>query len=212
MTELQAGIYQHYKGGEYQLLYVAENEADKQEVVVYKSLKDNKIWTRSLSEWNELIERDGESVKRFEYIRELEEDSMEHKYKRALADYQNLLKTSFKEKQDFAKFALNSFLQDLLPVYDHLKMSINTLPPAEHDNAWVKGVEYVLKQFKDILNDNGVKEIKTVGEKFDYNFMEAIEGEGEKVVAEIMPGYTLHDRLIRPAKVKVSVEKIKNEK
>ena len=210
MKELQVGIYKHYKGGEYQLLYVAKNEKDQKETVVYKSLSDNKIWTRPLSQWIELIEMDEKSVKRFEYIRASEEDSMENKYKRALADYQNLLKTSLKEKQDFAKFALNSFLQDLLPVYDHLKMSISTLPPAEHDNAWVKGVEYVLKQFKDILNDNGVKEIKTVGEKFDHNFMEAIEGDGEDVITEIMSGYTLHDRLIRPAKVKVGIEKIKN--
>ena len=210
MKELQVGIYKHYKGGEYQLLYVAKNEKDQKETVVYKSLSDNKIWTRPLSQWIELIEMDEKSVKRIEYIRASEEDSMENKYKRALADYQNLLKTSLKEKQDFAKFALNSFLQDLLPVYDHLKMSINTLPSSEHDNAWVKGVEYVLKQFKDILNDNGVKEIKTVGEKFDHNFMEAIEGDGPHLITEIMSGYTLHDRLIRPAKVKVGIEKIKN--
>lgn len=212
MKDLKMGIYQHYKGDEYQLLYLVKNENDQKDMVVYRSIKDSKIWVRPLSQWNEIIEKEGQSMKRFEYIKEVEEESMEHKYKRALADYQNLLKSSLKEKQEFAKFALKDFLQDLLPVYDHLKMSVSSLPAAEKESAWVKGVEYVLKQFKDILSEKGVVEIKTVGEKFDHNLMDAITGEGETVVEEIMAGYTLNGRLIRPAKVKVGINKIKKEK
>jgi len=78
------------------------------------------------------------------------------------------------------------------------------LPAEEENSAWVIGVKYVLKQFKDNLATRGVEEIKTVGEKFDHNTMEALDGEGETVSKEVMPGYKLNGRLIKAAKVIVS--------
>lgn len=212
MKDLKKGIYQHYKGAEYEFLQIAESENDKEALVIYRALKDNRLWARPLSQWVEELEYKGKKVNRFKFIKESEEEGYEARYKRALADYQNLLKNSVKEKQEFIKFALNDFLQEILPVYDHLKMSLHSLPEIEKENAWVKGVEYVLKQFKTVLNDKGVKEIITVGEKFDHNLMDAIEGEGETVVTEIMPGYTLNGRVIRAAKVKVSSGEDKNNK
>jgi molecular chaperone GrpE len=203
MEKLQAGIYQHYEGGRYELLFVAEQTETKEAMVVYRSLKNQKIWARPLFNWQEKIKQDGKKQDRFIKIEDIEEKDFEHQYKLALADYQNLLKQSVKDKSDFAKYALNDFLQELLPVYDHLKMSLSTLPDNEKDSAWVKGVEYVLKQFKDLLSTRGVEEIKTVGEKFDHNLMEALEGQGEKVLKEIMSGYTLNGRVIRAAKVVV---------
>lgn len=203
MKKLQAGIYQHYKGGKYELLFVAEHTENKEAMVIYRSLKDKKIWSRPLSNWQKKIEKEGEKQDRFIKIDDVEEKDFEYQYKLALADYQNLLKQSAKDKADFAKYALNDFLQDLLPVYDHLKMSLSSLPDNEKESAWVKGVEYVLKQFKDLLSTRGVEEIKTVGDKFDHNLMEAIEGRGDKVIKEIMPGYTLNGRVIRAAKVVV---------
>jgi|GEM_PF-210731 len=131
-------------------------------------------------------------------------ESWEHKYKRALADYQNLLKQTAKDRGEFIKYALGDFLFDLLPVYDHLKMSLVGLSEEESKNAWVEGVRHVLKQFKEVLNSNGIEEIKAVGEKFDHNTMEAIDGSGEKVKQEIMPGYKLNGKVIRPAKVIVT--------
>lgn len=209
MEKLQTGIYKHYKGGEYELLYIAKQTESEEELAVYRSLKDNKIWTRSLVNWQEEVEADGENRARFTFLESIEPEDWEHKYKLALADYQNLLKQSAKDKEGFMKFALGDFLQDLIPVYDHLKMSIATLPDNEKDSAWVKGVEYVLKQFKDLLVTKGVEEIKTVGEKFDHNLMEALEGEGDLVVKEVMAGYTLNDRVLKAAKVIVADSKAK---
>ncbi|MCF7860172.1 nucleotide exchange factor GrpE [Patescibacteria group bacterium] len=201
MEKLQTGIYQHYKGGKYELLFTAEQTETQEAMVIYRSLKDQKIWTRPASMWSEKVSIDGQEKLRFTFLKSIESEDWEHKYKLALADYQNLLKQSAKDKIDFAKFALSDFLQELLPVYDHLKMSLATLPDNEQDSAWVKGVEYVLKQFKDLLESRGVQEIKTTGEKFDHNLMEALEGEGDKVIKEVMAGYTLHGRTIRAAKV-----------
>ena len=123
------------------------------------------------------------------------------KYLRVLAEEQNLIKRQTVEKEEFVKYANQEVLSEFLIVYDHLKLSIGSLPDAEKASAWVKGVEYTVKQFKDLLSVNGVEEIKTTSEKFDPNTMEAVEGQGEKVVKEIMTGYKLNGKVIRAARV-----------
>jgi len=202
MKEIKKGIYRHYKGGEYRILNEALNTENKEAVVVYQDLKDkNKIWVRPRSMFLEEVEIKGEKRPRFEFLRDDEIEPWEHQCKRALADYQNLLKQSAKDKEEFAKYALSDFLFDILPVYDHLKMSLFGLSEEEGKNAWAEGVRHVLKQFKEVLSARGVEEIKTKDEIFDHNIMEAIDGSGEKVKQEIMPGYKLNGKVIRPAKV-----------
>lgn len=138
---------------------------------------------------------------------EIEGGAADQKYLRALADYQNLLRQHAADKTNFIKFALANFLEEILPVYDHLKLSVASLPEAEKNNSWVAGVTYVLKQFKDTLESHGIEEVKTVGEKFDHHNMEAMEGEGEEVIREVMAGYKLNGKLIRAAKVVVGESK-----
>lgn len=146
-----------------------------------------------------------ELVKQF--IEAINQKDWEGKYKRALADYQNLIKNTEKNQAEFVKYALKDTILDLLNVYDHLKLSLSSLPEAEKKSAWVEGVGYVLKQFKELLENKGVKEIKSLGEKFDYQSMEALEGDGEYVIKEVSCGYTLNNKLIRPAKVIVGQKK-----
>lgn len=136
-----------------------------------------------------------------------EKQELENLYKRALADYQNLIKNSAKEKSEILKYSLAGFLTEILPIYDNLKTAINTLTPEEQNNSWVDGLKFVIKQFQEVFLANGVKEIKTVGEKFDYNIMEAIEGEGDVVIKEIRPGYMLNDKVIIAARVIVGQNK-----
>lgn len=130
------------------------------------------------------------------------------KYLRVLAEEQNLIKRQTIEKEEFVKYANQEIISEFISVYDHLKLSIGSLPEEEKKSAWVQGVEYTVKQFKDLLSVNGVEEIKTVGEKFNPAEMEAIEGPsagsgqaGEKVAKEIMPGYKLNGKVIRAARV-----------
>ncbi|PKM89202.1 nucleotide exchange factor GrpE [Candidatus Falkowbacteria bacterium HGW-Falkowbacteria-2] len=206
MSKIKLGIYRHYKGDEYELFEIAKSSESKEEIAIYRSVKDGQVWARPISMWKEEVEVDDAKKPRFEYLREAENDSFEHKYLRALADYQNQIKQASKDKEEFVKFVLGDFLQEILPVYDHLKLSLAGLSEQDKESAWVKGVEYVLKQFKDVLNGRGVEEIKTVGEKYDYHRMEALEGTGEKVIREVSPGYVLNGRVIRPAKVIVGEE------
>ena len=67
---MKKGIYQHFKGGLYQVLYIAKNSETLEEMVVYQSLENKSIWVRPLSMWNETIERDGKTIKRFTFIKE----------------------------------------------------------------------------------------------------------------------------------------------
>ena len=145
------------------------------------------------------------------YIEHIGKKENDHEglYKRALADYQNLLKQTAKEKMEFSMFANEIMLKEILPVYDHLKMAI------EHHNGesaeeWITGVKHVVKQFKDVLEKIGVTEVKTAGEKFNHNSMEAIqneETEDEKldgqVAKQMKAGYQLNGKIIEAAKVVV---------
>lgn len=135
-----------------------------------------------------------------EYL--LDEENFEHKYKRALADYQNLIKRTAIEKQEFAKFSNEHLLLEILPVYDNLKLALEHAEKAQNNADAIKeGVKYVLKQFKGALNDMGVEEIETVGKKFDHHIMEAVEGKGDRVAKEVKSGYKLNGKVIAPAKV-----------
>lgn len=136
-------------------------------------------------------------------------------WRRAQADYQNLKKEQEKEKMEFIKFATTGLLLEILPVYDHLKLALKHVQPAEQDKEWVKGVEHIKNQFKKVLADNGITEIKSVGEKFNPAEHEAVEEKSENrnqksgeleeneetVKKEIKAGYKLHGKVLYPAKV-----------
>ena len=134
-------------------------------------------------------------------------------WKRAQADYQNLVKDVAKDKMDFVKYANQSLIMELLPVMDNFKAAFNLIPEAELKSAWVVGFLHIKKQMADFLAGNGVEEIKTVGEKLDVAIHEAVEydeksesPEGE-IIAERKCGYKLNGRVIQAAKVVVSGKK-----
>lgn len=157
------------------------------------------------------------SIKAIQYFLEQKEEGEEdfkHKYLHALADYQNLIKRTEIEKQEFIKYANERLLTEILPVYDNLKLALLHANPEKSGlddaNAVMEGVKHVLSQFKNVLENLGVKEIKTIGEKFDHHSMEAVEKKetddkkkDDIVESEIMPGYELGDKVIRAARVVV---------
>jgi len=145
------------------------------------------------------------------YLEHLGEKSngFEDKYLRALADYQNLLKQTAKEKMEFAVYANEQLLKEILPVYDHLKLAMEH-HNGESSDEWLAGVKHVVKQFKDVLEKIGVEEIKVKDKKFDHNLMDAIKSEETKdenldgqVAKEVKAGYKLNGKIIEPAKVVV---------
>lgn len=97
---------------------------------------------------------------------------------------------------------------DLLPIIDNFERALKHVPHELEGNAYVNGIQSIVRQFEKTLTDMGVEKIKTVGEPFDPNLHEAIsaeEGDGdqEMVSEELQPGYKLGDNVIRHAMVRV---------
>ncbi|MBP6881960.1 MAG: nucleotide exchange factor GrpE [Candidatus Levybacteria bacterium] len=120
----------------------------------------------------------------------------EHKYKRALADYQNLEKRVRDDRRNIIVSANKDLLLRFLPVLDTLELANHHEP----NQSLVLGIN----QCKDILKSEGVLALETVGEDFDPNQMEVVstaEGKEGIVIQEVRKGYLLHDILLRPAQV-----------
>jgi molecular chaperone GrpE len=131
-------------------------------------------------------------------------------WQRAKADYSNLKKEEETRAKSTFEWANAAFMSEVLPVYSHFKLALKHIPDGQKSEAWVQGVIFIEKQFADFLNKYNIKEIKTVGEKFDANLHEALtyeEHEGTEpdiIFEEMMPGYILGDKVLNPAKVRVA--------
>ena len=128
------------------------------------------------------------------------------KYLRMLAEYDNYRRRSMKERESIYADVRADTVKKFLPVYDNLARAIQH----ETDEETRKGVEGIFNQLRSILEGLGVKEIETVGKKFDANLHDALlhiqddkYGEGE-IVLELEKGFMLGDKVIRFAKVQVA--------
>jgi molecular chaperone GrpE len=135
-------------------------------------------------------------------------DELDSKFKRTLADYQNLEKRQLQDRENLIKFTNQSLLDKLLPLLDDLQRA--------QDHLKDTGLNHVLTQFTQLLESEGVKEIKSTGEIFDPQIMdcvEAVPGKENHVIKTLIKGYLYRDRVLRPARVEVgndSVSKITN--
>jgi molecular chaperone GrpE len=130
------------------------------------------------------------------------------RYLRTLADFENYRKRADREKQEFYKYAMQGVLKDLLPVLDNFDRALDH---AEEGDEFHKGVSLIYKQLFEVLTKHGLKTIEESGVHFDPNIHEAVVREEDSsvpshtVTAVLQKGYFLHDRLLRPAMVKVAV-------
>ncbi len=130
------------------------------------------------------------------------------KYVYLYAEFENFKKRTQKERMDLVKFGWEPIARDLLGILDNLELAINHAP-ATTDKNFLEGVKMVNSHFRDTLARQGVKPIAAVAKPFDPNFHDAV-GEEESdlptgtVTKEHTAGFTLHDRLLRPARVSVS--------
>lgn len=137
-----------------------------------------------------------------------ENQALKDRYLRTLADFENFRKRNEREKADFFKHALGKVLGDILPVLDNFDRALDH---AEEGDEFHKGVLLIYKQLFDVLQKHGLKPIDETGVHFDPNVHEAVIREEDPsvpnhtVVAVLQKGYFLHDRLLRPALVKVAV-------
>ena len=124
------------------------------------------------------------------------------KYLRALADYQNLEKRASLREEDVRKFAAEGTLRKFLPAIDSLERATAHLQD--------EGLRLSLKEFNAALSSCGVKRMEVVGTQFDPFTMECIDvvdGDDEKVIGEVTPGFLFYDKILRVAQVKVGKKK-----
>ena len=131
-------------------------------------------------------------------------------YLRKLAEFDNFRKRVEREKADLRLAGVEEIVRELLPVLDNFERA---LQHAEDDSgAFLQGIEMIAKQLWDTLERRGVQEVNPVGQTFDPELHEAVQRveDGQHpagTVAWVMlKGYTMGDRLIRPAMVGVAVD------
>lgn len=131
-----------------------------------------------------------------------------NRYMRTLADFENFRKRTEREKQEFFKYALAGTFKEILPVLDNFDRALDH---AEEGDDFHKGVLLIYKQLFDILKKSGLRPVDESGVRFDPNIHEAVMREddpsvpAQTVTGILQKGYFLHDRLLRPALVKVAV-------
>ncbi len=127
---------------------------------------------------------------------------------RAVADYKNYKRRADSEREEIKRNANAGLILKLLQILDDFERAIESVPPEVAESPWWAGTNMILQKFYTILESENVAPIEALGQDFDPNFHHAVtyeeaEGQNEKVIAELQKGYTMHDRVIRPAMVKV---------
>lgn len=131
-------------------------------------------------------------------------------WQRAQADFQNYVKQKDKEMQEFRKFAADITVLKMIPVFDNFILASQSIPDNLKNDQWVKGVTQIRNHFEEVLRDSGVKEIiASPGDQLDparHETLEVIECNMKRgTIAELVQrGYMLHDKIIRPARVKIA--------
>ncbi len=126
---------------------------------------------------------------------------------RLAADFENYKKRAARERDEYVTFANERLIKELLPVLDDLERALQAA--TQHEEAQLEeGVELVHRSLASLLARNGVKEIATEG-KFDPHVHEALlsqpsDAEQGSVIDVVQKGYTIGDRVVRPARVIVS--------
>jgi molecular chaperone GrpE len=154
-------------------------------------------------------------------LKALQKELMEYKdkYLRQLADAENARRRMQKERHEIVLYATEKLVLDFLKPIDHFENALGFAQNMSDDvKNWALGFQMILGQFKDALNQHGVKSIDSVGKEFNPHEHEAVEVlestsyPPHTVVEECTKGYKMGDRIIRAARVKVSgTEDEKNE-
>ncbi len=132
-----------------------------------------------------------------------------YNWQRSAADFSNFKRRTDEERATTAQFANALLIGKLLGVLDDFDRALENVPDDAHE-AWVEGVRLVDRKLRTVLDSEGVTPIEAVGHPFDPNVAEAVvheettEHPDNHVIGELQRGYRLHDRVIRPALVRVA--------
>ena len=144
-----------------------------------------------------------------------ERDALKDQLLRALADTENMRRRSEREAETARKYGHTQFARDLVGAIDNLARALQSAPEDknaldESVHSLLTGIELSWTEIQAAIEKHGVRQINPLGEKFDYNFHQAMfevstnDQPAGMVLEVVQHGYALHDRLLRPAMVGVS--------
>ena len=176
--------------------------------------KDNLGEKREMPEVNEQEPESKEEKlqKEIDELRKHLEDEKD-KYLRLNAEFDNHCKRTLKTHEEFTKYANEKLIQEFIDVFESLERGIENARKADNKDKLIEGMELVYKQFKSVLDKNGLVPIKALGEKFDHYKHEAMiqtltdDQEEDIILEEFAKGYMLNGKVIRYSKVRVSKKK-----
>ncbi len=129
---------------------------------------------------------------------------------RKAAEFENYKKRVESDSAAIVKFANEELIMEVLPIVDDVERSLKLSKDQKEFDAFYKGVELIYQKMLNMLSAQGVKTMDTVGKEFNVEYHEALmqvpkdDVPPQTVVQEVEKGYTLHDKVIRHAKVIVS--------
>ncbi|MDN6293493.1 MAG: nucleotide exchange factor GrpE [Alkalibacterium gilvum] len=139
-------------------------------------------------------------------------DEVTDRYLRLQAELSNIRKRQERERQDLIRYRAQSLAKELIPAIDNLERALTIETDTEASENLKKGIEMVHNSFLQGFNKEGIEVINPLGETFDPNFHEAYtqvpaeEGQKSNEVAQVFEkGYKLHERVLRAAKVAVTI-------
>ena len=140
---------------------------------------------------------------------------------RAIAELENFRKRAEKDQSDALKYGISNFAKEIITIRDNIERAQSSISDEAKNNEAIKsvieGIDLIAQSVVSTFEKIGIKKIESLNERFDHNLHQAMmeiendELEPGTIVQELIPGYTLHDRLLRPAMVGVSKKPKKNE-
>ena len=191
-----------------------------------ESIENDILKSKDIENSDEVLESNSnnEELSTEDINKELEAkiEDLRDQLMRSLADSENLRKRTLKEIEHSKKYSHISFVRDLVSLFDNLQRALDAVPDdksklSEPIKNLIVGLELVNKEIINTFEKHNLKQIEPLGEKFDYNFHQAMyevptNDEESGIVVEVsQKGYLLYDRLVRPAMVGIS-KKIEDEK
>ena len=192
-----------------------KNMSNEEDVKKTKQAKKKNV-SDSVNKTSQVNLVNDDTSKPNEEIENLKEEKL-----RILAEMENLRKRFEKDKIDSIRYGNHNLARDMLSLGDNLSRALDAISSdekrSESFNNLIDGLKIIQKEFVMILEKHGVKKIESINKKFDHNYHQAmLEVETDEfnegyVVLEILSGFTMHDRLLRPAMVGVSKKTKKNK-
>jgi len=173
------------------------------EEIIQKLIKKEKLLKNveeELSETKKIVQEKDNLSK--EYLKHLE---------RLQADFDNYKKRQEKKQKEFIEFANERLINNLLSVLDNLERALDSTKNEKDTKAIKEGINNTLKEFRNILNKEGVKPMQSIGHRFDPYKHEAVmrietdKHSEDTVTEEFRKGYYIRSKVLRPAMVKVAV-------